>query len=261
MSGRFDGKIGLITGGASGLGLAIARRYVADGGRAVLGDVDADGLAKAAAELGDAVVTARCDVTDEGDQAALVRRAMEEFGRLDHVAASAGIAAANGLLHTTAQEWRRVIDIDLTGVFFTVKQAGLVMGEGGSIVTVASVNGRLPAPGMGSYNTAKAGVMMLSATAAVEFGPRGIRVNAICPGLIRTPISEGVFGSEEAMDDWYDNTPLGRHGRPPEVAALTCWLFCEDSSFITGESIGIDGGIHGRRFPQLWKIFGQTLDP
>lgn len=261
MTGRFDGQVALITGGASGLGLATARRYVSEGGRAVLGDLDKNGLAEVAQELGDAVVACPCDVVSEADQAALVACALARFGRLDHVLASAGIAAAAGLLHTSAETWRRVLDIDLTGVFLTLKQAGRVMGEGGSIVTVASVNGRLPAPGHGAYNTAKAGVIMLSVTAAMEFGPRGIRVNAISPGLIETPIAVRSLGNPDVLADWTDNTPLRRHGQPAEVAALACWLFSAESSFITGEAIGIDGGLHGRRFPQLWKTLGLPLDP
>jgi len=260
--GRFDNTVALITGGASGLGLATTKRYVADGGRAVIGDIDVDGLQLLSDELGDSVLTIHCDVTNEMNQKELAHLAIERFGRLDHAAACAGIAGASALLNTDAEEWRRIVDIDLTGVFLTIKHAGRLMGPGSSIVTIASVNGKLAAPGVGPYNSAKAGVIMLTATAAAELGHRGVRANSICPGIIKTPISSTAFDVlPSLLEDYMDNTPLGRHGEPEEVAALICWLFSDESGYITGEAIGIDGGTHLQRFPRVAVHAGFNFDP
>jgi 3-oxoacyl-[acyl-carrier protein] reductase len=260
MSGRFDGSVAVVTGGASGLGLASARRWVADGGRVVIGDVTEEGLAKVQAEFGDAAATAHCDVTSEPDQIALMQLALDRFGQVDHAVACPAIGGSVAIVNTPVDEWRRTIDNTLTGVMITIKQAGRVMTDGGSMVAIASINATMPGYGMGAYNAAKAGVVMLAQIAAMELAHRGIRVNTVAPGLISTAMTAGMMHMPTVMEDWADNTPLVRYGEPDEVGALICWLLSSEASYVTGESVIIDGGTHLRRFPNFPKHFGMSLD-
>jgi 3-oxoacyl-[acyl-carrier protein] reductase len=248
---RFADSVAVVTGGASGMGLATARRWVADGGRVAIGDIDEPGLKSVGEELGDAVVTVRCDVTSEDDQQALVAAALSAFGRVDAAVACPAIGGLAAIVNMPLDEWRRVLDITLTGVMLTIKHTGRVMREGGAIVTIASVNATRPGPGFAAYNSAKAGVTMLTQIAAQELAPRGIRVNGVAPGLIRTPMAQPAIDDPAMIADWRDNTPLGRHGEPAEVAALICWLLSAEASYVTGDTIAVDGGTHTRRLPDM----------
>jgi NAD(P)-dependent dehydrogenase (short-subunit alcohol dehydrogenase family) len=261
MSSRFDGRVAVITGGASGMGLATARRWVADGGRAVIGDIAEEGLAKVGTELGAAVATMTCDVTSEPEQAALVQLALDRFGSVDAAVACPATGSVAPIVNMPVEEWRRTIDITLTGVMITMKHAGRVMSEGGAMVAIASINATVPGHGMGAYNAAKAGVIMLAQIAALEMAPRKIRVNTVAPGLISTGMTTGMMQMPEMLAEWEENTPLIRYGEADEVGGLICWLLSSEASYITGESVIIDGGTHLRRFPDFTKQFGVSLDP
>jgi 3-oxoacyl-[acyl-carrier protein] reductase len=260
-AGRFAGAVAVITGGASGMGLATARRWVADGGQVVIGDVDESGLMSAAVEFGAAAKTLRCDVTSEADQQTLMQTALDTFGSLDAAVACPAIGNCTSIVNMPLDEWKRTLDIGLTGVMLTFKHAGRLMNEGGAMVAIASINAVMPGVGCAGYNTAKAGVNMLVQIAAMELANRRIRVNAVCPGLISTPMSTGIFGVASLMADWKENTPLRRHGEAAEVAALICWLLSSEASYITGDAVMVDGGTHMMRFPDLPKAFGVSLDP
>jgi len=257
---KYGDRVVLVTGGASGMGLASARRWVAGGGRVVIGDLDERGLAQASTELGTACVTQYCDVTREADQQALAALALHAFGRLDCAIAGPAMGGSSAIVNMDVDEWRRIVDITLTGVMITIKHAARVMSDGGAIATIASVNALQPGLGVSAYNAAKAGVVMLSQIAAMELGHRGIRVNSVCPGLIETPMPQAMFSHAGMMADWYENTPLRRHGQPDEVAAVICWLCSQEASFVTGESITVDGGIQTMRYPNVLKHFGIPLD-
>lgn len=261
MSSRFDDRVAVITGGASGMGLATARRWVADGGRAVIGDIAEEGLTAVRAELGDAVATMTCDVTSEPEQAALVQLALDRFGSVDAAVACPATGAVAPIVNMPVEDWRRTIDITLTGVMITMKQAGRVMSEGGAMVAIASINATVPGHGMGPYNAAKAGVVMLAQIAALEMAPRRIRVNTVAPGLISTGMTTGMMQMPEMLAEWEENTPLVRYGEADEVGGLICWLLSAEASYITGESVIIDGGTHLRRFPDFTRQFGVSLDP
>ena len=171
--GRLDGKVAIVTGGASGIGRAIAERIVDDGGRVVVGDIQDDALRSVSDALGDACAVVRCDVTDEEGPAALASLAVEHFGRLDIAVPNAGGGVATPIADHTLADWRQVLDVTLTGCFLTIQAAARVMADGGSIVAIASLNAVQPARRMAAYCAAKAGVVALVDVAALELGPRG----------------------------------------------------------------------------------------
>ncbi|ADP81952.1 SDR family NAD(P)-dependent oxidoreductase [Pseudofrankia inefficax] len=247
--------VAVVTGAAKGIGRAVTHRFIADGGRVVAGDVDEAGLAALADELGtDALATIRCDVTVEDDIAALVELATARFGRLDTAVANAGGGTLSEIADHDFAEWRRVVDLCLHGVFLTVKHAGRVLrdaGHGGSIIALASLNAIQAGRGMGAYCAAKAGVVALTEVAALELGSHGIRVNALAPGLVRTAQTGGVWALPGVLDEFVENTPLGRFAEPEEIANLVAFLASDQASFITGALYSIDGGARTRRYPDM----------
>jgi NAD(P)-dependent dehydrogenase (short-subunit alcohol dehydrogenase family) len=252
---RLYGKVALVTGAASGIGLGIARRFVQEGARVVLGDVaDLDAVA---GELGPAVVTARADVTREADVEALAALAVERFGGLDIAVANAGRGAFAMVEEHPLEEWQAIMDLCLTGVFLTVKHAARVMRDGGSIVTIASLNATQPAAGMAAYCTAKAGVAMFSRVAAMELGARRIRVNAVGPGtfgfrsLGHAGTTPTLWELPGVIDEFLENTTVGRFAEPHDVAAVVAFLASDEASFVTGSFYPVDGGANTKRYPDL----------
>jgi NAD(P)-dependent dehydrogenase (short-subunit alcohol dehydrogenase family) len=244
---RLEGKIALITGGASGIGLATAREFRAAGASLAIADIsDASAVAK---ELG--AIAIRVDVTDPEQVEAMVQRTVEHYGRLDVLFNNAGIERHSPLAAMDLAEHRRVIDVDLNGVYYCLQFAirAMANNEGpvrGSIVNTASVAGLMGAPGLSSYNAAKGGVVLLTKVGALEAAPLGIRVNAVCPGIIRTPMADAFDGGSGGvtLDQLGGRLhPLGRVGEPHEVAKLVTFLASDDASFITGAAIPIDGGM------------------
>ncbi len=249
--GRLDGKVALVTGGASGIGLASVRRFVAEGARVVVGDLDEAGLSRLADELGDAVATLRCDVTVEDEVEALAQLAVDRFGALDVAFANAGIGSPQRIVDADLSEWTKVLEVNLTGPFLTIKHAARRMGDDGSIVVTASLNAVQPGSGMGAYCSSKAGVAMLVKVAAIELGPRNIRVNAIGPGFVRTALTEGAFLLPAIVEGYEENTPLARHAQPEEIAGLVAYLASDEASFVTGSLQLIDGGAQTMRYPDI----------
>jgi NAD(P)-dependent dehydrogenase (short-subunit alcohol dehydrogenase family) len=251
---RLTGKVAVVTGGASGIGRATARRFVAEGARVLVGDLAEAGLAALAEELGDAVITQACDVTVEADVERLVAAAVEGYGAVDIAFANAGIGSVQRLVDADLASWSRVLDVNLTGPFLTIKHAARRMGAGGSIVVTASLNAVQPGIGMGAYCSSKAAVAMLVQVAALELGPAGIRVNAVGPGLVRTGLTEGAFALPGIVEGYEENTPLGRHAQPEEIAGLVAYLVSDEASFVSGSLQLIDGGAHTMRYPDLIGI-------
>jgi NAD(P)-dependent dehydrogenase (short-subunit alcohol dehydrogenase family) len=247
--GLLDGKGVLITGAASGIGRATALEAHAEGARLVLSDVDEGGGEALATELSGARFV-RCDVTDEADVQALVKSSVEELGALDGAFNCAGILGTVGMtVDTELADWRRILDVDLTGVFLCVKHELAVMAAQGSgaILNMASAAGLIGWPGASGYVAAKHGVVGLTKSAALEYAAQGIRVNAICPSYVETPMVADLFdnllgGDPAAPIAARANHPIGRFAAPSEIAAACVWLLSDKASFVTGSAMSVDGG-------------------
>jgi NAD(P)-dependent dehydrogenase (short-subunit alcohol dehydrogenase family) len=250
MTGELVGKVALITGAASGIGRATAELFLAEGAQVVAGDINEEALATLAS---DECAVLRCDATSEEDQAALAQLAVDRFGRLDIAVANAGYGHMARIVDHTLDDWRRLLDVCLTGVYLTVQAAARVMQPqgSGSIVAMSSLNGIQPAEGMVAYCSAKAGVLMLTEVAALELGRHGIRVNALAPGLIQTPGTEGLWALPGTVEEYVENTALGRFAQPEEIAQAALFLASDRSSFMTGSTQLVDGGGHLRRYPDI----------
>lgn len=249
-------RLALVTGAASGIGRAITERFVADGMRVLATDVNADGLATLADSLGDAVVTAHHDVTSEADHERIAALA-GELGGLHVVVANAGRGTYSPVVDHELSEWQAILDLCLTGVFLTVKHGARAMHDGGSIIAIASLNATQPSAGMSAYCAAKAGVVMLTKVAAMELGSRGIRVNAIAPGLVETNATGAFFMVPGVVDEFVENTTVGRFAQPDDIAASAAFLAGTESTFISGTVLAVDGGASTKRYPDLPRAFAR----
>jgi 3-oxoacyl-[acyl-carrier protein] reductase len=246
----FVGAVSVVIGGASGIGAAIAERFAEEGATVVVADIDDDGASARATALGAPAWAHAVQVTGESSVGRLFDEVVAKEGRLDCVVNCAGVNAVAAITDMDAADWERVLDVSLTGAFLVVKQAALHMAGTGSIITIGSLNARQPAAGMSAYCAAKAGVSMLTEVAALELGPRGIRVNAISPGLVDTPLVGPLFAIPGMQAEFLDNTPLGRIGTPGDIADAALFLSAPNS-WITGETLNVNGGAHTRRYPDV----------
>ncbi|MFC8043586.1 glucose 1-dehydrogenase [Nocardia sp. NPDC057353] len=235
---RLSGKVALISGAARGMGAAHARAVVAEGGQVVLGDILDEPGAALADELGDAAAYVPLDVRDPEAWSAAVRTAEERFGGLHVLVNNAGIANGNLLPDFELSEWQKIIDINLTGTFLGMRASVPLLNKsgGGSIVNISSVEGMRGSAGLHGYVATKFAVRGLTKSAALELAPQGIRVNSVHPGLIRTPMTEGI------PEDFLQ-IPLGRGANPEEVSALVVFLASDESSYSTGAEFVVDGGL------------------
>ncbi|WP_351226903.1 SDR family NAD(P)-dependent oxidoreductase [Streptomyces sp. NPDC002133] len=244
--GKLDGRVVVITGASRGQGEQEARLFAAEGAKVVLGDVLDDQGEALAKELGeDSAKYVRLDVTREADWAAAVATAKEAFGRIDGLVNNAGILRFNELVSTPLEEFQQIVQVNQVGCFLGIRNVApeIEAAGGGTIVNTASYTALTGMAGVGAYAATKHAVLGLTRVAAVELAPRKIRVNAVCPGAVDTPMSmpEGV--DRAAVDELYRKVvPLGRVGQPEEVARLALFLSSDDSSYITGQPFVIDGG-------------------
>ncbi|MBS0560599.1 MAG: SDR family oxidoreductase [Proteobacteria bacterium] len=259
-AGRFAGKVAVVTGGASGIGLATVRRLAAEGARVVAGDLDPQGRMPALqAELGADVAWMRADVTREADMAALADAAVERFGGLDCAFNVAGGSRPSYLLDMAEEDWDFVLDLCLKGVMFGIKHQARRMaaqGRGGAIVNVASLNSHVPMHGGGAYATAKAGVEMLTRNAALELAEHGIRVNAVLPGLVETPLTRRHFDNPDALAAFKARIPMGRPAQPEEIAGPLLFLASADASYVSGASLLVDGAWAVSGYPDMRPFRG-----
>ncbi|CAM5263377.1 SDR family NAD(P)-dependent oxidoreductase [Streptomyces tanashiensis] len=244
--GKLDGRVVLVTGAARGQGEQEARLFAAEGAKVVLGDVLDDAGEALAKELGeDRAAYVRLDVTSEADWTAAVAAARERFGKIDGLVNNAGILRFNELVSTPLEEFQAIVSVNQTGCFLGIRTVApeIAAAGGGTIVNTASYTGITGMAGVGAYAATKHAVLGLTKVAALELAAKGIRVNAVCPGAIDTPMSNPEGVDPEATAELYRKlVPLGRIGRPEEVAALALFLTGEDSAYITGQPFVIDGG-------------------
>jgi NAD(P)-dependent dehydrogenase (short-subunit alcohol dehydrogenase family) len=241
---ELNGKVAVITGAGSGMARASTRAFIREGARVLAADISGR-EEETAAELGDAVVPFRCDVTKEVQVEAMFRAALDAFGRVDAVLNVAGIGAATPLAEVTMDEYDRVMDVDLRGVFLGTKHGinAMLPTGGGVIVNWSSTGGMNATPfPVGVYSAAKSGVIAFTKAAAVEYGTKGIRAITICPGFIETEMSGGP-GAAERLPQLVQGTALKRGGQPEEVAELAAFLCSDRATYITGAVIPVDGGM------------------
>lgn len=245
-SGQLAGRVAVITGAASGMGLATAQRFVAEGAKVVIADFNRENGEAAAAALGESARFTRCDVAVEDDVAAAIELATDAFGRLDIVFNNAGIGGAFGpITELEVDDWDATFAVLVRGVFLGIKHAARVLidqGEGGSIINTASIAGQGGGAGPQAYSAAKSSVINLSETTALELAPHSIRVNAICPGIIFTPLMHS--GDESDAEEMVSELqPMPKRGEGADIAAAALWLAGDDSAFVSGQSITVDGGL------------------
>ena len=248
----FDGQVVIVTGGGSGIGQAACHLYAREGARVVVSDVDEKGGMETVEAIrgmnGDAIFV-RADVSKPEDCEAMVASALEQFGRLDIAFNNAGIGGESTVTADYSLEgWQKVIDINLSGVFYCMKYEipAMLTAGGGAIVNMASILGMVAFENSSAYVAAKHGVVGLTKNAAVEYAKQGLRINAVGPAFIRTPLIAGIEENEQARDLLVSLHPLGRLGEAEEVAEAVIWLSSQKASFITGAYYPIDGGYLAR---------------
>lgn len=260
-TGRLADRVAVITGGASGIGRACAVRFAAEGASVVLGDINLDLAVATAADIerrGGTAHAVHLDAVSVADNASMFQTAMDKYGRLDVTVVAAGLAhagyvsgetnekTASRLLDQSLDDWQRVMDVNLNGVMLANQASARAMiesGNGGAIVNIASAAAKVPLNGAVDYCVSKAGVWMLTKAFALEMAEHGIRVNAIGPGFIETPMTAGMASTEEGSSGMTGMTPMGRLGAPSEIASTALFLASDDASYVTGQIVFPAGGM------------------
>jgi 3alpha(or 20beta)-hydroxysteroid dehydrogenase len=242
--GRLDGKVALVTGGARGMGASHVRTFLAEGARVVFGDVREDEGRTLAKELGGDCRFFPHDATSEEGWTAVVAQTLDAFGRLDVLVNNAGILQMRPFADMTVADFRRVLEVNLVSQWLGIRYAGEAIGEGGSIVNISSVNGLVGGAGMSAYSASKFGVRGLTKSAALELGPRRIRVNSVHPGGVATPmVGRTAADTEEHTRGAMSRQPIPRFAAPQEISNLVLFLASDESSYCTGGEFVVDGGM------------------
>lgn len=256
-NGRFHSNVAFVTGAASGIGAEISRQLVSEGATVIGGDISAEGLATMAAEIGESYVPAVVNVTIESEVEAAVALALDRFGRLDVAVNNAGVSRGAPIVDLEEAMWDITVDTILKGAFLCTKHEARAMREnteGGVIVNIASLNAHVPMHTGAGYSSAKAGLEMFTKSSALELARYGIRVNAILPGLIDTPLTHRRITNVPLMEEWMTRIPLACPGQPADVAEPTLFLASDAARYITGTSLVVDGGWEITGYPDLSKF-------
>jgi len=246
-----DRPVALVTGGARGIGFACAEALAEDGARIVLADINGDGVIEAATKLGDGAIGLACDVSDPAQVSALFERIEAEVGPVSTLVNNAGIGRPGDFLEMPVEQFKQVIDVNLTGTFMVLQRAARTMvakGIKGSVINMSSINAQVAIPTIAAYCASKGGVMQLTKSASLALAPHGIRVNAVGPGSIDTDMLAGVNASPAAMEVVLARTPMKRIGSPREIGDVVAFLASPKASYITGETIYVDGGRLGLNY-------------
>ena len=257
--GSLDGKVAIVTGGASGIGKRTAEVFVEEGARVVIADLNGEGVGAMVGQLGPNYAEGvQLDIRDEEAVKRMVDQAFRRFGRLDIAFNNAGVGGFCPIHQYSLEEWERIVGVCLTGTFLCIKHEAMRLigqGQGGSIINVTSVNAIQAAEGFAPYCSAKAGVAMLTKVAALELGRHRIRVNGIGPGLIHTPLSQLLTSVPGLEDAFVQEAPIGRAGEPEDIARLALYLASDGSSLMTGQTLFVDGGASLKKYPELFSYF------
>jgi len=238
---RLRDKIAIITGASSGIGLATVKKFISEGAIVVLSDINQEAGEKAARELKSVFI--KTDVAKVEEVQNLIDKTIEKYGRLDIMVNNAGIALTGSVLDCSEENFDKTITINLKGVFFGIKYAGLKMKEkGGVILNTASIAGLVGFAGSAAYCASKGAIVQLTRAAALDLAGYKIRVNAVAPAVIKTAMTKDIIANEPAAQGLLAKTPLGRFGEPEEVANLLCFLASDEASYITGAIYPVDGG-------------------
>jgi NAD(P)-dependent dehydrogenase (short-subunit alcohol dehydrogenase family) len=244
MTDRMSGKSGIVTGGARGIGRELAAAFAAAGARVAIWDTDGDAARAAATEVGAGAIADTVDVTDENGVDAAVETVLGAFGQIDFLINNAGIRHVAPIAEEPVDAWRRTIDVNVNGTFICSKAVipAMVAAGGGHIVNLASMAGQLALRERAAYNTSKAAIVGLTKSIAVEVGDAGVYCNAVAPGVIETPLSAPYFEDESMVKVLRENSPMGRWGQVDEISGPVLFLCSEESSFVNGVTLFVDGG-------------------
>lgn len=246
---KLDGKVAIVTGSSQGIGSGIALQFAAEGADVLVNyhknKILAEGVADKIHRLGCRALTFKGDVSQKGDVNRMVQTALEKFGRIDILVNNAGIFIGGGIADLKEEIWDRVMAVNLKSVFLCCQAVGSYMIANevrGSIINIASISGRLPELNGNAYSPSKAGGISLSALLAVEWAKYGIRVNALSPGPVMTPLQKEIYSSAALLKARNRGIPMNRHGEPEEIGKAAVFLASDDSSYVTGENLSVDGG-------------------
>lgn len=239
---RFKGKIALVTGGSRGIGRAIAERLIKEGAKVWIADINEELLKEAASEIG--AFPVKMDVTSEEEVKSGVKKILEEDGKIDFLVNNAGITRDGLLMRMKLSDWEAVLKVNLTGAFLVTREVirGMIRQRSGAIVNIASVVGEMGNAGQANYSASKAGLIGFTKSVAKEVASRNVRVNAVAPGFVITPMTEKL--PDRVKEEYFKAIPLGRFSTPEEIASVVAFLLSDDASYITGEVIKVNGGLY-----------------